>query len=220
MVGTVPLELNRLLRAPDTADREAAWEQLIAGHTRLLMSVARSLGGDHDSAMERYSYILEKLREDDFRRLRSYKTDSGASFSTWLTVTARHLSLDCYRARYGRHRPVTDPDKSVALRAVRRMLSDSISSEIDADSISDSARAPDRGLVIDYRDQCLQDEISRLPARDRLIISLRFEDGLSASRIARVIGLATPFHVYRNLNSILGRLRDALKARGIENSDG
>src|SRR6266496_2586788 len=101
MEGSAPLELSQLFRAHDLANREAAWEKLIDRHTRLLMAVARSFGGDHDSVMERYSYILEKLRDAEFRRLRSYDAAAGASFPTWLTVTARHLCLDLHRARYG-----------------------------------------------------------------------------------------------------------------------
>lgn len=220
MVGTVPFELNRLLRAPDTEDREAAWEQLILRHTRLLMSVSRSLGGDHDSAMERYSYILEKLRENDFRRLRSYDSESGATFTTWLTITARHLCLDHYRACYGRHRPGVNAEKSIASRTLRRSLADSLASEIDADTLSDSAQTTDKTIEISYRDECLQDAVASLSPSEQLMLSLRYNDGLSAPRIARIMGATSPFHVYRGLNSILGRLKTALKAKGIENSDG
>jgi len=219
MVGTVPLELTRLLRSPDTGDREAAWEQLIAKHTRLLMSVTRSLGSDHDAAMERYAYILEKLRENDFRRLRSYSSDSGASFSTWLTVTSRRLCLDHYRSVYGRHRPETS-EKSEELRSVRRSLTDLVSAEIEADSLSGESDSAERMLVVKYRNECLDSAIARLAPRDRLLLTLRFDEGLSASRISRVLDMPTPFHVYRSINNILTRLRAALRERGIENSDG
>ena len=46
------------------------------------------------------------------------------------------------------------------------------------------------------------------------------KDDLSASRIAGIVGMPTPFHVYRALNSVLSQLRLALEARGIEGSDG
>ena len=59
MDATVPLQLAQLLRAPDGATRAAAWDELIANHTRLLLAVARSFGGAHDDTMDRYSYILE-----------------------------------------------------------------------------------------------------------------------------------------------------------------
>lgn len=221
MVASVPLELNLLLRSPDSASQEAAWDELIRHHTRLLLAVARSLGGDPDDAMERYTYVLEKLRENDFRRLRKYNAESGASFSTWLTVAARNLCLDHHRARYGRHRPRED-GKQGAIQALRRALNDPQQgeAETDTDTLPDSAPPPDADVVKANRDQCLHDALRQLSPREQLLVSLKFEDGLPASRIARIVGMPSQFHVYRTINLILARLRTALEERGIENSDG
>ena len=220
MTVAAPIALDQLLAASDSIVREAAWDELIARHTRLLLAVARSFGGGHDEAMERYSYILEKLFESDFRRLRMFDAESGASFSTWLTVTTRRLCLDHYRSRYGRHRP-TVTDQVDPLRALRRFIVDSVSSDVDADSLSDSALVPgDDQAMIDERDAALRVELMRLTPRDRLLLALRFEDELSASRISRILGLATPFNVYRRLNVVLSHLRAALEARGIDSVNG
>ena len=59
-------------------------------------------------------------------------------------------------------------------------------------------------------------EIEGLDAADRLLIKLRFEDGLSAKDIASLTRSATPFHVYRRLNRILATLKRGLVARGVE----
>jgi RNA polymerase sigma factor (sigma-70 family) len=221
MDGTAQLALDRLLRAPDAANREAAWEELISRHTRLLMAVARSFRGDHDDVMERYSYILEKLRESDFRRLRAYDSSSGATLSTWLTVAARNLCLDHHRAKFGRHRAEHPTDKSTSLRAVRRALSDLTEGDTPADSIPDVSSVPVDALALRGNlDTFLNEALAALTPRERLLITLRFEDDLPASRIAKVVGMPSPFHVYRQLNSILGRLRRALESRGVESSDG
>jgi len=221
MDSTAPLELNRLLLAPHVTDREAAWDELIARHTRLLMAVARSLGGDHDDAMERYSYILEKLRENDFRRLRSYDANVGATFPTWLTVTSRHLCLDLHRSRFGRLRVESGTDRSDSLRAVRRALLDLTEGDTPPDTIVDASSLPTDGLALrGDLDDCLKQALVRLTSTDRLLLTLRFEDDLPASRIAGILGMPTPFHVYRRLNSVLAELRKALQSRGIEGSDG
>jgi len=221
MDGIATLELNRLLRAPDVVKRDAAWDDLIGRHTRLLLAVARSFGGDHDDAMERYSYILEKLREVDFRRLRSYDPNVGATFPTWLTVTARHLCLDHHRSRFGRTRAEHTSDRSASLRAVRRALSDLSEGDIGPDEVADSSSVATDGVAIRGQlDECLRSELSRLTSTERLLLALRFEDDLPASRIAGIVGMPTPFHVYRRLNSILSQLRFALEAQGIEGSDG
>lgn len=123
MHHTAPVQLLELLRAPEAALRDSAWEQLIGSHTRLLLAVARSFGGGHDSTMDRYAHVLEKLRESDFRRLRTFQQGRGASFSTWLTVTARRLCLDHHRALYGRSARDGAPVAGEP-RGVRRALVD------------------------------------------------------------------------------------------------
>jgi RNA polymerase sigma factor (sigma-70 family) len=221
MDNAAPLELGVLLHAPDPAAREAAWEGLIAGHSRLLLGVARSFGGGHDPAMERYSYILEKLREGEFRRLRAFQADGRARFSTWLTVAARRLCLDHHRTRYGRSRPDRDPEAAAPLRVIRRRLADSLAADLDTDLLPDTgATSADRAAVYAERDASLRAAVAALPASDRLLLTLRFEDDLSAARISGVLGFPTPFHVYRRLTLVLGRLRAALRARGIEGADG
>jgi len=220
MDATASLELNRLLHASDVANREAAWENLIGRHTRLLMAVARSFGGDHDDVMERYSYILEKLREFEFRRLRSYDPSAGATFSTWLTVASRRLCLDLHRARYGRHRSTHRNDKSSVLRAARRALHDSFSSDVDSDTLPDTGSEADSGLIRNERDECLRAELAKLTPKERLLLTLRFEDNLTASRVAGIVGLPSPFHVYRSVNVILSNLRVRLEKRGLQGSDG
>lgn len=219
MGGAVPGELDALLRAPDAADREVAWQELVARQSRLLLAVARSFGGGRDATMERYAYILEKLYEDDCRRLRAFQADGRATFSTWLTVAARRLCLDHHRARYGRNRPTRDPDRTTALRGLRRRLADSLGADLDTDLLPESEAASAEDVLIRHeREARLHAELETLPAQDRLLLALRFEDDLPASQIAGMVGLPTPFHVYRRLNAVLAKLRAALVSQGIDGS--
>jgi len=221
MGAATPFELSQLLRAADSSSQQAAWEDLIARHTRLLLAVSRSFNGGHDEAMERYTYILDKLREDDFRRLRTFDETSGARFSTWLTVTARHLCLDHLRALYGRQRESAQPNRTYPLRSIRRALADSIGPEVDVERIIDE-QSPSLIVqtVVGERDEALRIALTRLESREKLLLALRYYDDLSAARIARIVGLPTPFHVYRQLNTILEKLRLSLESRGIEGVDG
>lgn len=220
-MGAAPFELSQLLGAADSSSQQAAWEDLIARHTRLLLAVSRSFNGGHDEAMERYTYILDKLREDDFRRLRTFDETSGARFSTWLTVAARHLCLDHLRALYGRQRESAQPNKSYPLRSIRRALADSIRPDVDVERIVDE-QSPSLIVqtVVGERDEALRVALVQLESRERLLLALRYEDDLSAARIARIVGLPTPFHVYRQLNAVLDKLRRVLESRGIEGVDG
>jgi len=44
-----------------------------------------------DGAMDAYAYVLERLRERDCARLRTYADGGPARFTTWLVVVARRL---------------------------------------------------------------------------------------------------------------------------------
>ena len=221
MDATVPLQLGQLLSAADAAVRAAAWDELIADHTRLLLAVARSFGGAHDESMDRYSYILGELRAADFRRLRTFEPNRGATFSTWLTLTARQMCLDYLRTRYGRQRPTASADVGGSQHAIRRSLVDCIASELDSESLPDLEALSADGLAVRReRDAGLRVALSALSPRDRLLLSLRFRHELSAARICEIMGVKTPFHVYRRLKSVLALLRRELESHGIDGSDG
>jgi RNA polymerase sigma factor (sigma-70 family) len=221
MGAAAPLALSQLLHAADTSTQQAAWEDLIARHTRLLLAVSRAFSGGHDAVMERYTYMLDKLREENFRRLRKFDDSSGARFSTWLTVTARHLCLDHLRSVYGRQRERAQSTLHYPSHRIRRALAESIGLDIDVEQIIDeSSPSMVSQAVIGERDELLRAALIRLTSRERLLLALRYEDDLSASRIASIIGLQTPFHVYRQLNNVLQRLRAMLEASGVEGVDG
>ena len=91
------------LRCAETAaERERAWSEFLEVHSGLMLHVARSLGGGHDDVMDRYTFMLESLERDDYRRLRGFVADGRCTFSTWLIVVSRRLCLDHHRKRYGR----------------------------------------------------------------------------------------------------------------------
>jgi RNA polymerase sigma factor (sigma-70 family) len=220
LTGVAPLELGQLLQASTQTVRDAAWEELIARHTRLILAVARSFGGGSDEAMDRYTFVLGKLRESDFRRLRTYRSDAGARFSTWLTITTRRLCLDYHRAVYGRARGEKNSDGSLLLRMIRRNLLEPAADDRALATIADGgAVSAEWRTVVDERDGILREELEKLSAGDRLLLALRFEDELPAARIASIVALPNQFSVYRQLNSALARLRLALESRGIDNAE-
>jgi RNA polymerase sigma factor (sigma-70 family) len=167
--------------------------------------------------MDGYAYVLEALRADDYRRLRAYTADGRGKFSTWLVVVARRLCLDFHRKRYGRERDVGSDSRE--LRAARKRLVDLVGDEIDPANLSPSGTDPAIELQARDRASAIETTLGALSARDRLLLTLRFEDDLSAREIAQVMGFATPFHVYRRLNALLAELRLALRRRGVDEAD-
>jgi RNA polymerase sigma factor (sigma-70 family) len=214
MADQHPPELARLFMASDPPTHDAAWAAFVTIHSRLLLHTARSLNHDYDAAMDGYAYVLEALRSDDYRRLRAYAADGRGKFSTWLVVVARRLCLDFHRKRYGRAREIGPDGRE--LRAARRRLVDLVGEEIDPADLSPAGTDPATELQARDRASALEAILGALPARDRLLLTLRFEEDLSAREIAQLMGFTTPFHVYRRLNALLAELRQALRRRGID----
>jgi RNA polymerase sigma factor (sigma-70 family) len=183
----------------------------------------RALTSDPDAAMDAYTRVLERLREDDCRRLRAYVPDGRSRFTTWLVTVVRRICLDWHRERFGRARAEASTDAREA-RERRRHLA----------SFAEDVGMVELGEVIDARSEegddptarlralelrgALDAALATLPPSDQVLLRLRFDDGLSAQQIAHTLHYPTPFHVYRRINALLARLRELLRARGIESS--
>jgi RNA polymerase sigma factor (sigma-70 family) len=220
MANAVPAVLSRLLAESDPSRREEAWAEFVASHSKLILYVARRRGGDHDAVMDRYAAVLDRLRQDDFRRLRTYVADGRSEFSTWLVVVAQRICLDQRRHRYGRSRPpARDQTNHDEEWAARRRLVDLLSAEVDLSSVADNgaASAEDTVRLADLY-HALQAALGLLEPRDRLLIKLRFEDDLPMPEIARSLKFPTRFHAYRRLTHVLGELRHALEDSGVRDA--
>jgi RNA polymerase sigma factor (sigma-70 family) len=214
VADSLPAELARLLDAREIDAREHAWAEFVRIHTSLLLKVARATTHEYDVAMDAYAFILEQLRKGDCHRLRGYVVDPRSTFSTWLAVVSRRLCLDFARHRYGRGgRSETTADE----RRERRRLVDLAAAEIDLASIPDpSGATPETELDAADLRQLLVQAIGELEPADRLLLALRFEDGLTAELIATTLQLPSPFHVYRRLKRVLGTLRTRLVGQSVD----
>jgi RNA polymerase sigma factor (sigma-70 family) len=216
MSAASPSELPALLHAATKAVREEAWAGFVAAYSEPILRVARSLGGDHDLVMDRYAFVLDHLRENDCRRLRGFARPGAGPFTLWLVVVVRRLCLDHHRARYGRSREATAGQPAIENRLSRRRLADLLADRMDTAQLAASAHtAPDALLLRSEQTRALSQAVEELPHRDRLLLRLRFAEDLPAREIARLMDVATVFHVYRRLDKILSALRESLEARGM-----
>lgn len=217
MGADVPRELTILLDPPDPDALEAAWSAFVRRYSRLFLKAAATLGGSYDDRMDRYRRVLEGLREQDFHRLRSYRPEARSSFAGWLLVVSRRLAVDFERSRFGRggrSRAVPDPD--LEERRIRRRLVELTGSDIDPNQLPASAIDPEGQLRARELRRALAVVLDGLDPGDRLLLKLRFEDGLSIRDIADVMHVPTVFHVYRRLRAVLGHARGLLLTHGID----
>lgn len=217
--SVVPRTLTRLIESAEARARDSAWTDFVAEYSRLLLYVARHVTADHDAAMDAYAFVLEKLREDDLRRLRGYAADGRGKFTTWLVVVSRRLCLDFHRHRYGRAAHPDGAGDADDTRAARRRLVDLALSRVDDDLASLPGDAdPEGELRRRELERALDIAVSELPAPDRLLLTLRFHDGLSGAEIASLLPFPSTFHVYRRINHLLGGLRRRLLRLGVQSS--
>lgn len=213
--GQPPRELTRLLTLGDDSHRSAAWEAFLERYNPLVLSVARSLGGDRDAIMDRYAFVLEHLRKDDFARLRAYRPEARCKFSTWFVVVIRRLCLDQRRRRYGQLKQNASESQRELLQTRRRLV-DLVSERIDLGTIPGQTFGdPDLALRSRELNTALAIAIAELPTSDRLLLRLRFGNDLTGKEIADILRLPSPFHVYRRIDKALGQLRASLVREGI-----
>jgi RNA polymerase sigma factor (sigma-70 family) len=208
--------LDKLLRASQI-EKEAAWTDFVKQFTPLLLSVARSVTTGRDAAMDAYTALLDAFKQDDFRRLRRYTVDPRSKFTTWLVVVARRICVDHIRARYGRVRDAESAEDRER-RASRKRLEELMSSSDDVTLLVDESPSAEQHVCEQEVSSSLQSAIEGLAPADRLLLTLRFDDGLSASEIASVLHFQSQFHVYRRIDHLLSMLRAELRSRGIESA--
>lgn len=76
-------------------------------------------------------------------------------------------------------------------------------------------RADPEMLIADQEQHAqLMKSLSRLQAHERLLVHLRFEQGLSLDEIARIADLGDAQRVHRQIAGVLQRLRGAIESRG------
>jgi RNA polymerase sigma factor (sigma-70 family) len=185
-----------------------------------MLHVARDVFPQHDEAMDAFVFVLERLREDEHRRLRGFADDGRSKLTTWLAVVTRRLCLDFYRQQYGRARVAQNANAAAErLAARRRLVRLAGSDDVLIEQTEDQQQPlPDTNLQQRELRDAVTHALAQLPPEERLLIKLRFHDGLSGSEIAKLLGLPTAFHVFRRLNATFGSLRRLLRARGVESS--
>jgi RNA polymerase sigma factor (sigma-70 family) len=214
----LPAELRAIV-APGGSEREDAWDSFVATHSRLFLFIARRVMPDGDGAMDAYTYLLEELRRDDFRVLRAYAVDSRSRFTTWLAVVARRTCVDFFRKRYGRPRGQGTARHVQRARMARQNLLRPGGWESELSELVDPrSESPDRRLRAAELQDALDSARAHLSSADRLLLQLRFDEDLSAAAIASILGMPSPFHVYRRLKAVCDELRRRLTAFGIEGS--
>lgn len=205
---SLPSQVQHLLEATEGSAREQAWSRFLDAYSRLILYVARQTPGDHDAIMDRYAFVVERLRERDCRRLRTYAADGRGKFTTWLTVVVRRLCLDHHRFTHGR---ASAPSRPLAPRRLVELVT--LDPQV-LDRFPDARPSPEDELHRQQIRERLDSLLATLSPSDRLLLALRYHDDRSAREIASIMSFPTPFHVYRRLKRVHDQLRQGLAVGG------
>lgn len=94
-----------LLARLKSGDKGEAWKQFLDFYSPVIMHIAGQYEYGRGELHDCYLFICEKLSENDFYRLVSFKPEGSASFRSWLNVVIVNLCIDWQRHKWGRARP-------------------------------------------------------------------------------------------------------------------
>ena len=251
-----------------SGSRQQAWENFLVCYSPLILQVVRLFEADPDDIADCFLFVCQQLAGNSFRRLRRFRPEGPASFTTWMRAVSRRLCLDWYRSAFGRARifdsiaRLSAADRDVfrtvhqqslpldeALAAVRHrfgaftaeqlkesleriqqsltprqqwLLStrkrrlEPLETELGEgarpglDHLHEPGPNPEALAVRQEEREGLAQALASLPASDRLIIRLRFEEELTLEQIARLSGLGDAQAADRRIRKILHLLRQRL----------
>lgn len=237
---------------------DAAWCEFLARYSALIHQAIRRHHFDQEDAAEAYVYVCGALSDDGFRRLRSFKPDGPARFTTWLTAVASNLCIDWRRQQSGRPRPLRcisslppldqwvyrciyeqkmsrtqcteflaprfpglDEAKVASINArLFRLLAPHQRWELTirgrARACDEHIAASDPGPEVTAEEgqarELVQQALMQLPADQRLLLRLRYEQGLTLAEIARLTQQPDVFRTNRQLQSALRALAELVGA--------
>lgn len=258
-----------LLEALQSPSSQDAWVEFLDSYSSVLYQTARAYTANEDAAADCYLYVCEGLARNRFRRLRKFRPEGSASFTTWLQVVSRNLCFDWHRSQSGRLRPfkalrclsavelqvyncrfVQGASQEETLQQLESLfpgvslreladIEEHLQGSLNSRQqwILSTRRQPKVGVpvavageegepglveVADPRPNQetrfanqeqqaqVQRQVASLPANERLVLQLRFEQELSLDEIARLCGLQDAQRVHRMLAAILKKLRSAM----------
>jgi DNA-directed RNA polymerase specialized sigma subunit len=96
--------IKEILQQLESQENHEAWTEFLREYGPLVLQIVRNFERDPDETADCFQVICEGLIANRFRRLRKFRLDGSASFSTWLRAVVRNLCLDWQRRKFGRTR--------------------------------------------------------------------------------------------------------------------
>ena len=149
---------------------------------RIIRLKALQYGLDYDAAL---NFVLEKLCDNDYKVIRSFRGDS--KFTTFLTVVVTHM---VYRFAGGKKRVIEAAGST---------------GDTPLDLLIAKLQVQRRELFEENLTQWLEE----LDHQEKLILEMRFFKGISMNQISRLLGL-TRYETQKKMKAGLDFLRERI----------
>ena len=190
-------ELLQLLRRSLDSGGERSWEAFIHAAQPLLVSgVVRALGGWSAARRDQIDDLVQesflRLCANDFRALRSFRSEDGNAFCAYLRTVAASVATDHLRSASAQKHGAGE--RAVSLEALTR----------EPASTDDALAGIERGMLLQLIERCLESQ----PKRDRAIFWLYHRQGLTPKAISALETFAV---AQRGVETILYRMTGAVR---------
>ena len=258
--------IRQLILQLSSGGSQEAWQEFLDQYSSAIFQVVCHFERDRDQSADCFQFVCEQLIANRCHRLRKFKPDGPAKFSTWLRAVVRNLCLDWQRKRYGRQRvfrsiaglSLFDQEvfrliyqQGLTHEEARHLLASSFAGATDEQlkesreriettltprqrslltlrphyardggagtglgpdlmSVPDPRPDPETEAIRNERTRMLSGALKTIAARDRLLLRLRFEEGLTLDQCARLLDLDNAQRVDRRIREVLDRLRRAM----------
>lgn len=179
------------------------WRRKQFGRRRMFRSIAR----------------LSELDQQVFQFVHERGLSESDALSL-LTADFPHLTAESVAEAVERVNKTLSSNQNWLLRQ-RKTISDSAAFEISEVAIKDSAPNPETRVIIEEQRRILLRAVNRLETQAKLLIRLRYEEGLTLAQIARLLELGNAQRVDRQIKEILSSLRVEFESssRGFSGKD-
>lgn len=97
-------QFAQILEGLTSRQPQEAWAEFLEVFSPLILQLVRLFEREPDHVADCFLFVCQQLSRKRFRRLRCFRPEGPAAFSTWLRAVVRNLCLDWHRKEFGRQR--------------------------------------------------------------------------------------------------------------------
>ncbi len=175
-------------------DREA-WEAFARRYSKLVWNSIRKTFNNYSFQHTRediediYSSVFLSLLENDFKKLRQFRSENACSVSTWLAIISVRTTINYLRQ-----------DKS-------HYIVEPVREEVKIwEIIPDNMSSADQQIENMQEEKQLEQSIESLPPKDRMIYDMLYKKGFSPEETAEMLGMSVT-SIYTRKHRIIEKIK-------------